>query len=617
MSLLPLSRTTIRVKNTNGLLSTSPSSPVATVTTTALAPSSSSSGSNDYVSRSALAAAVAGGTVLSPGTVSHAAGVAYRWSPGSTSISDLPGLLPASEVTAHHFGAIADGATNDTAAIQAAINYVSGTGGGRVELMAGTYAVGSTIIMKSKVTLSGADRSAVIRPLNSFGYGYVFLNQNYAVSDYTTRTDYEIGFEGLVFDGSLLPYVMYPTSGYTSQGSMILLIRVDRAFVGNCVFKDYRAGWGIVAQGTKSLLIQDNDFLRMGKEDADTGGILNIANGSKVRNTIVSVSQSNPCVVTFAAPHGFSTGVKYLRGVRGMTQLTDGEYTVTAVTSTTVTLGAVDSSAYSTFVFDAECEMTDRYALRSSGTIITSNKFSEMYRTSVSDTGDGTKVIGNEINSGGETGMYFHYSKNCLIEGNTVRNILLNDISGVGIEINWCVNLLVQGNQIYNTECNGVAVIGMVGGSVSGNVIKEVGRTASLNFPNGPNGTASGEAGLPVYAAKRACVYLASTALWPNRDVDVSENTFIDTRTGAAMLTTYGTIVTKSGSDNQNYNLRFMDNQLSGISTLPEASWHYFVSSTLALGCWLEYLNPITGDWVQREVSGTGFFSTVIDGGYY
>jgi len=66
--------------------------------------------------------------------------------------------------------------------------------------------------------------------------------------------------------------------------------------------------------------------------------------------TIASVTKANPMVITFTGSHLYAIGdVLTPRGVTGMTQINDVALTVTAIGATTVTIGAVNSSAYGTF----------------------------------------------------------------------------------------------------------------------------------------------------------------------------------------------------------------------------------------------------------------------------
>ena len=66
--------------------------------------------------------------------------------------------------------------------------------------------------------------------------------------------------------------------------------------------------------------------------------------------SISGITQANPCVITTSAPHGINVGSKIdISGIVGMTQLNGVTATVSAVTSTTLTLGDVNSTTYTAY----------------------------------------------------------------------------------------------------------------------------------------------------------------------------------------------------------------------------------------------------------------------------
>lgn len=66
--------------------------------------------------------------------------------------------------------------------------------------------------------------------------------------------------------------------------------------------------------------------------------------------TITGASKASPCVLTFSGGHGFKTGDRtYIADVGGMTELTNGYYTGTYLTSTTLSLDGIASTAYTTY----------------------------------------------------------------------------------------------------------------------------------------------------------------------------------------------------------------------------------------------------------------------------
>lgn len=70
-----------------------------------------------------------------------------------------------------NYGAVGDGNTDDTAAIQAAIDAVSVKGGGIVCVPCGTYMTSAPILMKSRVFLQGEGEVSIIRAYAGSGWG--------------------------------------------------------------------------------------------------------------------------------------------------------------------------------------------------------------------------------------------------------------------------------------------------------------------------------------------------------------------------------------------------------------------------------------------------------------
>ena len=116
-------------------------------------------GAANYATRAAFVTAnnAVLGLGFSAGKIVVAAGFQYRRSTGSTAISDLNGWVPNGDTTPQHFGAVANGSTDDAAAFSAAIDYLNTLGGSATMRIAGNFAVNGslTAITQPDKTING------------------------------------------------------------------------------------------------------------------------------------------------------------------------------------------------------------------------------------------------------------------------------------------------------------------------------------------------------------------------------------------------------------------------------------------------------------------------------
>jgi hypothetical protein len=103
------------------------------------------------------------------------------------------------------FGAKGDGVTNDTAAIQAAIDAALAAGGGKVYVPKGTYIVGS-LVMKNHVELYGDGVASTILSSSHTGYGLKTINPvNSSTAAWTIVRDLRIvNSNGANVDGGIV-----------------------------------------------------------------------------------------------------------------------------------------------------------------------------------------------------------------------------------------------------------------------------------------------------------------------------------------------------------------------------------------------------------------------------
>ena len=176
-------------------------------------------------------------------------------STGSTTARSLANRF-ADVVNVKDFGAVGDGVTDDTAAIQAALNT-----GKSVHISYGTYKTTSSLqITNSKTQIIGDGAGSIIAP--NFAIGDVFVVGNGST---------EITF--LTFDGFLIWPSVVKTSGYA----------FNCRFVANSNWNNVLIGSSVNHQADGHRLFDGIYFDRFGKCIVNGGEIITSNNGIKTR----------------------------------------------------------------------------------------------------------------------------------------------------------------------------------------------------------------------------------------------------------------------------------------------------------------------------------------------
>lgn len=208
------------------------------------------------------------------------------------------------------FGARGDGVTNDTQAIQNAIDAARITGGGIVYFPSGTYMVDRLHGIGSNITLKG-NLDAVLK-LNPQGakpldeqFGIIVMEgPNYPVTD--------VIIEGLIFDGNKLAQDPTPIDAGQRPKSFYSLIRiwrnvnlsypVERITIRNSVFRN-GIGSGIEFEGVNYVTLENVQFENNGHfRSQEDGKLVAIGDG-------IYITGSNFTAINVTAIDNADTGI--------------------------------------------------------------------------------------------------------------------------------------------------------------------------------------------------------------------------------------------------------------------------------------------------------------------
>ena len=126
------------------------------------------------------------------------------------------------------FGATGDGTTDDTTAIQNALN--AGTGRS-VYFPAGTYRISTTLLVKTKTTLIGEGMNkSIIKLTSGFGAGVTAIRNEIISGTVDVYYDTDLEFYGLTFDGN---------NNSTRTGELVAIAKVQNVTFSNCGFQNH------------------------------------------------------------------------------------------------------------------------------------------------------------------------------------------------------------------------------------------------------------------------------------------------------------------------------------------------------------------------------------------
>jgi hypothetical protein len=184
--------------------------------------------------------------------------------------STPPTNQPTDRVSVHDFGARGDGITDDSVALQNAVNAMASSGGGVVYFPSGTYSINSTLWLGTGVRLVGEHRDSVIlAPTTDMTILEVISASDVTVSNITIKGTYPRGSWGygvLAYDAGQLTiesclFVDLPDTA-------LHLIRVHEVSVMDCEFRSIRAsGVRLAPAGegyaNRNIHIRNNAFLQV------------------------------------------------------------------------------------------------------------------------------------------------------------------------------------------------------------------------------------------------------------------------------------------------------------------------------------------------------------------
>lgn len=490
-------------------------------------------------------------------------------------------------VTEAQFGATGDGTTDDTAAIQAAIDFVSALGGGIVYLPEGTYIV-TTLTGASRVVLAGAGmltttikrKAAAVNnnpPLSFTG------RNGFVVRDLTidgNKPNQTVGANNLQINAGCSDWNLYRVGGINAKaasgygaglavvdGANDTTVELSRIVGCRAVTND---GVGIYINKEWYLLVEDN--LCKGNGGA----------GIQVANLVYPPVVDVQDFLTITRNHCHDNGTVGIQF--------HGFYTAGA-SDAVKTWGATLPPNRLVQVTDNHCARNAQYGLafQGSGGNIAGNTASHNGNSSSNGgfliNAWASSITGNHAFDNYHYGMDAGGSVNCTITANTFHyNGLTSGQGPKDLNVGATVNCVVSANEIVQ------------GGAVAGTAIYAAGTDgASDTDPFPVRGS-----GLQLLGNIISLPGIAgSVGIYVTRNFDrvVARNNFVHNATAANLAFVFSTAnVEESGNiDSLNYALDTNVPSIASASALviPDAGDKFYVSGTTGITTLRTYSNNV------------------------
>jgi Pectate lyase superfamily protein/Right handed beta helix region len=366
------------------------------------------------------------------------------------------------------YNATGDGVTDDSAAIQGAIDQARDNGGGVVYFPSGVYRVGTRVKVRTNVSLVGADQqTTIIKAMPGIVAAVVIglsseTVSNVAIRELTVDADYSnsgLDIVGIQITSGSKVFVEHCMVNDCAKSGILFDLSTECKVIHSTIQNTGRGqasvGFGVLLSDGSHHKVHDNEFYSC--NGMNIGGNNNSVHASIVNNlcdhtgtprTTVAGAGQSPSVTgvlnvvsTAGFPPEGTLTIAGLLGTTPYTGLTPTSFTGCSGASGTAVDGGVARNGYESIGFTAGCE----------NWIVKSNRSIDSGDNGISASADHSIVEGNVIDSPQYHGIALAGGTNSLVIGNIIRNVSTSTSSGYsGIRVTDQTNSIIALNRIYD-----------------------------------------------------------------------------------------------------------------------------------------------------------------------